>query len=111
DAPLLPIVSPLALVSHDAGIAPAGVNITAVPVATGGGLLASGGLILPEDGVMLLSDAPQLLNLASGITALTFSGLPAGAALSAGTHNANGTWTLTPAQLTNLSLSLPANSD
>jgi VCBS repeat-containing protein len=35
---------------------------------------------------------------------LTITGVPAGATLSAGTHNADGSWTLTPAQLAGLTL-------
>ena len=35
----------------------------------------------------------------SEVLAVTISGMPAGATLSAGTHNSDGTWTLTPAQL------------
>ena len=45
------------------------------------------------------------------IFSVTISGVPAGASLSAGTDNGNGTWTLTPAQLTNLKITPPANSD
>ena len=45
------------------------------------------------------------------ITAITISGVPSGATLSAGTNNGNGTWTLTPAQLTNLTITPSANSD
>ncbi|WP_343049634.1 tandem-95 repeat protein [Azospirillum melinis] len=42
---------------------------------------------------------------------LTIAGVPTGALLSAGTKNADGSWTLTPAQLTGLTLTPPANSD
>ncbi|BAI75749.1 hemolysin-type calcium-binding region (plasmid) [Azospirillum sp. B510] len=42
---------------------------------------------------------------------LTIAGVPAGALLSAGTHNADGSWTLTPGQLNGLTLTPPANSD
>ncbi len=37
--------------------------------------------------------------------------MPAGATLSAGTDNGDGSWTLTPAQLTGLTITPPANSD
>jgi len=58
------------------------------------------------------------LNIASALTAtdgtetlsVNISELPSGASLSAGTHNANGSWTLTPAQLANLTLTTPAGS-
>ena len=45
------------------------------------------------------------------ITDITVSGVPAGAQLSAGTDNLDGTWTLTPAQLTGLTVTPPADSD
>ena len=41
---------------------------------------------------------------------INISGLPSGATLSAGTHNADGSWTLTPAQLSNLNLTVPTGS-
>jgi hypothetical protein len=41
---------------------------------------------------------------------INITGLPSGATLSAGTHNADGSWTLTPAQLSNLSLTVSAGS-
>jgi probable HAF family extracellular repeat protein len=47
------------------------------------------------------------LSLAGGRTALgdlTITGVPAGVTLSAGIHNADGSWTLTPAQLAGLTL-------
>jgi hypothetical protein len=58
------------------------------------------------------------LNIASALTAtdgaeslsIKITGLPSAASLSAGTKNADGSWTLTPAQLTGLSLSVPAGS-
>jgi hypothetical protein len=40
---------------------------------------------------------------------VTISGLPAGAYLSAGTHNADGSWTLSAGQLNGLTLTPPAN--
>ena len=45
------------------------------------------------------------------ITNITISGVPTGAILSAGTDNGNGTWTLTEAQLTGLTVTPPPNSD
>ncbi|WP_395707817.1 retention module-containing protein, partial [Casimicrobium huifangae] len=40
---------------------------------------------------------------------VTLGNVPAGAVLSAGTNNGDGTWTLTPAQLTGLTITPPAN--
>ena len=45
------------------------------------------------------------------ITDITISGVPAGATLSAGTDNGNGSWTLTAAQLVNLTITPPLNSE
>src|SRR5204862_6513830 len=42
---------------------------------------------------------------------LTIAGVPKGAVLSAGTDTGNGIWTLTPAQLSGLTIKPPANSD
>ena len=45
------------------------------------------------------------------ITNITVSGVPTGAQLSAGTDNGDGTWTLTPTQVIDLSVTPPANSN
>ena len=58
-----------------------------------------------------ISAAVTDLDGSESITSITISGVPAGAVLSAGTNNGNGTWTLTPAQLTGLTITPPANSD
>ncbi len=42
---------------------------------------------------------------------ITISGVPAGAALSAGTDNGGGTWTLAPSDLAGLTITPPADSD
>ena len=64
-----------------------------------------------------VENAPVPLNIAATLpyadadetVGITISGLPAGASLSAGLHNADGSYTLTPAQLTGLTLTPPAN--
>ena len=58
------------------------------------------------------------LSIASALTAtdgteslsINIAGLPSGATLSAGTQNANGSWTLTLAQLSNLSVTVPTGN-
>ena len=45
------------------------------------------------------------------ITAITIGAVPDGAALSAGTDNGDGTWTLSPDQLDDLTIMPPSNSD
>ncbi|MES2905519.1 MAG: hypothetical protein V4691_00560, partial [Pseudomonadota bacterium] len=62
-------------------------------------------------------DAPIALNIAAALVdtdgsetlSVIVSGVPSGATLSAGTNNGNGTWTLTAAQLSNVSIMPPAN--
>ncbi len=66
-----------------------------------------------EDTAIPLNIAAALTDTdgSESITGITISGVPNGASLSAGTNNGNGTWTLTPAQLSGLSITPPANSD
>ena len=51
------------------------------------------------------------LDGSESITDITVSGVPSGAELSAGTDNLDGTWTMTPAQLTGLTVTPPDDSD
>lgn len=58
-----------------------------------------------------LSIATALLpSHAQDVLSVKITGVPSGATLSAGTHNSDGSWTLTPAQLSNLRLTVPAGS-
>ncbi|MBF0171114.1 MAG: hypothetical protein HQK87_08510, partial [Nitrospinae bacterium] len=61
---------------------------------------------IPLDFAAALSDRDG-----SETLTITLSGLPEGAFLSAGTHNEDGSWSLTPAQLDGLTLTPPAGSD
>ena len=62
-------------------------------------------------------DSAIALNITSGLTdldgseslSITIDGVPNGATLSAGTNNGDGSWTLTQAQLTNLTITPAAN--
>ena len=51
-----------------------------------------------------ITDAPSISDPHASLGNLTITGVPAGATLSAGIHNADGSWTLTPAQLAGLTL-------
>ncbi|WP_296990995.1 Ig-like domain-containing protein [Thalassospira sp. UBA1131] len=64
-----------------------------------------------EDSAIALDLSASLNDLDGGSETLTItiSGLPDGAALSAGTDNGDGTWTLTPGQLSGLTLTPPDN--
>ena len=64
-------------------------------------------------------DQPISLDISSALTdtdgsetlSVTVAGVPDGAALSAGTDNGDGTWTLDPADLANLTVTPAADSD
>ncbi|MFX4351286.1 Ig-like domain-containing protein, partial [Acinetobacter baumannii] len=77
------------------------------PIVTAGPLTGTEDTVLPLNLSVALSDTDGSERL--GL--LTIAGVPAGALLSAGTRNADGSWTLTPAQLNGLTLTPPANSD
>ncbi|MGE0093268.1 MAG: Ig-like domain-containing protein [Alphaproteobacteria bacterium] len=66
-----------------------------------------------EDAAIALDIAAALTDTdgSETLSGITIAGVPAGAALSAGTDNGDGTWTLTPAQLSGLTITPPANSD
>ena len=63
-----------------------------------------------EDSAIALDISAALTDTGESL-AVTISGVPTGASLSAGTDNGDGTWTLTQAQLGGLTLTPPANSD
>ncbi|HUT51391.1 MAG TPA: hypothetical protein VM325_18830, partial [Alphaproteobacteria bacterium] len=65
-----------------------------------------------EDTAIALTINPALTDTdGSESLAVTVSGVPAGASLSAGTDQGGGVWTLTPAQLAGLTITPPADSD
>jgi Ca2+-binding RTX toxin-like protein len=65
-----------------------------------------------EDQEIALSIAASLADTdGSEALSLRITGVPTGASLSAGTKNGDGSWTLTPAQLSGLTLTPPENSD
>jgi len=63
-----------------------------------------------EDSAIAL-DITSALTDSSETLSITVSGVPTGATLSAGTDNGDGSWTLTPAQLSGLTLTPPSDSD
>jgi Ca2+-binding RTX toxin-like protein len=74
---------------------------------------------LSVSGAQGLVNTSIALNIAAALTdldgsetlSISISGVPAGAVLSAGTNQGNGTWVLTPAQLSGLRITPPVNSD
>ena len=69
--------------------------------------------MVAEDAVIALDIAVALTDVdgSETITAITMSGVPGGATLSAGTDNGGGSWTPTPAQLGGLTLTPAPDSD
>ena len=64
----------------------------------------------PEDSAIALAIDARLSDLTGEtLDHITITGVPEGAKLSAGIHNADGSWTLTPAQLSNLTFTPPSN--
>src|SRR3546814_3685220 len=65
---------------------------------------------LAEDAAIPLDIAAALTDTDGSETlSITVSGMPAGAMLSAGTDNGDGSWTLAPADLQGLAITPPAN--
>jgi len=82
-------------------------QVTVVPVADAP-LLQVGPVSGVEDHFIPLNIQASLTD-SSEILSVTVSGVPAGAILSAGVNNGNGTWTLIEAQLAGLSIRPPVN--
>ena len=65
-----------------------------------------------EDNAIALTITSSLLDADGSETlSIEITGVPTGAALSAGTDNGGGSWTLTPAELAGLTITPPAQSD
>jgi extracellular elastinolytic metalloproteinase len=86
------------------------VSVTVVAVADTPQLTVTPSASGDENAAIPLDVAAALTDTdGSEVLALAVAGVPAGGTLSAGTDNGDGTWTLTPAQLTGLTLTLPDN--
>jgi large repetitive protein len=81
-------------------------NTVAVNLLTQGPALGVHDVAGNEDRPIALNitDALSIADPRTSLGNLTIAGVPAGVTLSAGTHNADGSWTLTPAQLAGLTL-------
>ncbi|MDH5580345.1 MAG: cadherin-like domain-containing protein, partial [Bdellovibrionales bacterium] len=106
-------------------------NVTATATDSNGDTESTSGLLFVDINavadmpILIINDSAGLedreinLDITSGLTDLdgseslsvVISDVPAGASLSAGTDNGDGTWTLTEAQLENLTITPPADSD
>ncbi|HLJ00226.1 MAG TPA: type I secretion C-terminal target domain-containing protein [Bradyrhizobium sp.] len=102
--------APLALLGPEAPTGNGGpasaVNGTVASLLVQGPTLGVHDVAGSEDKPIALSitDALSLADPRTSLGHLTITGVPAGVTLSAGIHNADGSWTLTPAQLTGLTL-------
>ena len=85
------------------------VNVSVTGVADAPSLTA-GDVSGNEDAAIALNLSAALTDSSESLSVLV-SGVPTGAALSAGTDNGDGTWTLTPAQLSGLTVTPPSNDD
>ncbi|WP_162138100.1 beta strand repeat-containing protein [Pararhodospirillum photometricum] len=87
-------------------------NVTVTPVADAPKFPAASA-VGNEDTDIPLNLAPTLVDTdgSETLVSITIGNVPSGATLSAGTLNPDGTYTLTPAQLTGLTIRPPVNSD
>ncbi len=84
-------------------VAIAGVALAPVLTVQNAAGQAGGAITLAISSALTATDGAETLSV-------KITGLPGGASLSAGTRNADGSWTLTPAQLAGLTLTAPAGS-
>jgi hypothetical protein len=83
-------------------------SVTVAPIADLPSLIVSAAVGLEDTAIPL---AIAISGVPSEVQSLIITGLPSGASLSAGLHNADGSWTLTPVQLPGLTLTPAANSN
>ncbi|MFN0044006.1 MAG: beta strand repeat-containing protein [Alphaproteobacteria bacterium] len=97
----------------DIAIATASLNVTIAPVADAPQVAAPSVVHGLEDGQVALDIRAAVTDTDGSeiIARVTIAGVPAGATLSAGTDNGDGTWTVGGGDLAGLTLAPPANSD
>lgn len=82
-----------------------------------GGILGVNGIYAKENTPFLIADGPSLLGsplisaILGTVAKIQFVGVPTGTTFSAGTNLGGGVWEFTQAQLTNLYMTPPSNSD
>ncbi|MFV1850918.1 MAG: hypothetical protein ACMZ66_09445 [Thalassospira sp.] len=86
-------------------------EVVEVPKVANAPQLSAGDVTGSEDGAISLNVSASLNDLDGGSETLSIviSGVPDGATLSAGTNNGSGSWTLTPGQLSGLTITPPEN--
>ena len=98
--------------SGDTATATTTLQVTVAPAADGpqvtvADITGNEDSIIPLNIGVALADADG----SESITNITISGVPDGAILSSGTDNGDGSWTLTPGQMSGLTITLPRDSD
>lgn len=97
----------VSVTSSDGGVSSESFAVNVLPVADAP-VIAAADVSGAEDGAIALTlTASMPAGTAETIDYLTVVGVPDGAALSTGTDNGNGTWTLSPEQLSVLTLTPP----
>jgi len=96
------------MVTDDAGaMAMATVKVTVTPVADVPQIAVADVSGFEDSAIALTIATAMSAGTAQTVASVTVSGIPAGAALSAGSDNGDGSWTLNPDQLTGLTLTPP----
>ncbi|MEO5338876.1 MAG: hypothetical protein H7841_18640, partial [Magnetospirillum sp. WYHS-4] len=98
----------VAVTTTDGGVSTATVDVSLAADAETPDLVA-GGAAGNEDGAIALDISATPDNGYESIASVTIAGVPEGAALSAGTDNGDGTWTLSADQLDGLTITPPAD--
>ncbi len=93
----------------DTAHAVANMNITIAGIADAPNLAVVSATGAEDNAVALNITSSLVDNDGSETLVLNLSGFPAGASLNHGTHNSDGSWTLTAAQLSGLTVTPPAN--
>ena len=92
----------------DTAVASESFEVTVTPVADNA-VLAANDVVGNEDEAIALDLSASLVDSSETYASILVSGVPSGATLSAGTDNGDGTWSLSHAQLTGLTVTPPSH--
>ncbi|OEJ65993.1 hypothetical protein BEN30_13450 [Magnetovibrio blakemorei] len=93
----------------DSSTATGTIGVDVTPVADAPELSTTGATGNEDSAIPLNISTAETDTDGSEVISITITGVPTGAQLSAGTDNGNGTWTLSPEQLTDLAITPPAD--
>ena len=85
------------------------IAVTVTPVAEAPVVTVPGPVTVNEGATVALAITDLAADADDTLGSVTISGVASDATLSAGTNNHNGSWTLTPTQLSGLTIKPPAN--